>query len=423
MPSSTGLYGNRHWWKPNFPTIVTLPGHFRMSGYRVVGSGKIFHHTAGGNPPDQWDAYFPLLFQESAWFRANRQNYPWTTYVKPPSGFPFSGVEGLGDEFDWGPLPIGDSEYDDVLSVDYAVRFLREPQPNPFFLACGLLRPHLPWYVPQHFFNLYPEEAVMLPPVRDDDLDDVPKAGREISAFLREDFERVKAAGAWRRAVRAYLASISFADAEVGRLLDALEASGQAGNTFIVFWSDHGWHLGEKNHWHKSTLWEEATRVPFIIAGPGLRAGQTCVRPVGLIDIFPTLIKLCGLTTVSGLDGHDLGPLLRNPGAAWDRPAVIEYERGNAAVRSEQFRYIRYHDASEELYDHRTDPHEWANLASDPHYAGIKQELQKWIATTWAESAPGREAFDFSPGDYSWTNRKTGAKVLGREPGNSPKQD
>ena len=413
-PSTTGLYDNGHWWLPNLPDVVTMPVHFRAHGYRVVGAGKIFHHTAGNNPPNQWDDFFRLTFRNDPWFRGATLNYPWSRHEPYPREFPYSGVAGLGHENDWGALGIPEREHDDTLSADYAVQFLEKAQDTPFFLACGLFRPHLPWYVPQKYFDLYDLDHIVLPEVHANDLDDVPAEGLKFARAGRSDFEAIQKAGKWKHAVRAYLASITYADHQVGRILDALDHSAYAQNTIAVLWSDHGWHLGEKQHWHKTTLWEEATRVPLIIDVPGVAPGE-CHRPVSLLDLYPTLNDLAGLNPITTHDGVSLTPLLRDPEAAWDRPAVIESKSHNAAVRSDRYRYIRYKDGGEELYDHDNDPHEWTNLAASAPHDAIKQELAGWIAKDWAKSALTKGAFRFDPNDFTWTHKKTGHITRGQE--------
>jgi arylsulfatase A-like enzyme len=413
-PSTTGLYDNGHWWLPNLPDVITIPTHFRSHGYRVVGAGKIFHHTAGNNPPNQWDDFFRLTFRNDPWFRGVKLNYPWSQSGPYPTGFPFSGVKGLGHENDWGSLDIPPEDYDDTRSADYAMRAVGQRQTQPLLLACGLFRPHLPWYVPQKFFDLYALDEIRLPHVLDDDLDDIPTEGRKLAKARRSDFETIRDAGRWKHAIQAYLASISYADEQLGRVLDALDAGPYADNTIIVLWSDHGWHLGEKGHWHKSTLWEEATRVPLIISAPGYDPGL-CDRPVSLLNLFPTLNELCGLPSIQAHDGVSLVPLLCDPQTRWNRPAVIEFRRGNAAVRSDRYRYIRYRDGGEELYDHQSDPLEWHNLAAGPEHAAIKTELAKWIPKHWAESAPTKSAFHFDPETFTWTHKKTGKTVSGKK--------
>jgi len=412
-PSTTGLYDNGHWWLPNLPEIVTIPVHFRNHGYAVVGSGKIFHHTAGNHPPNQWEDFLPITFQNDPWFRGSKLNYPWSKSEPFPKRYPFSEVKGLGHENDWGSLNISEAEYDDTLSANYAIKFLQKKQDKPFFLACGLFRPHLPWYVPQKYFDLYKLEDIVLPKTKQNDTDDIPAAGKVFAKARRSDFEKIHNTDKWKHAVRAYLASISYADAQLGRVLDALDKSPHAKKTIIVLWSDHGWHLGEKGHWHKSTLWEEATRVPFIISAPGYSPGK-CSHPVNLIDIYPTLNDLCGLELISSHDGVSLKPLLINPNTKWNRPSVIEYKKGNVAVRGKRYRYIHYSDGGEELYDHQTDPYEWNNLASSEEHSAIKKELSKWIPKKWADSAPTKGAFQFEPKSFTWTHKKTGKITKGK---------
>jgi arylsulfatase A-like enzyme len=311
-------------------------------------------------------------------------------------------------------LGIPKRKYDDTLSADYAVQFLEKVQDTPFFLACGLFRPHLPWYVPKKYFDLYALEDIVLPEVQANDLDDVPVEGLKFARAGRSDFEAFQKAGKWKHAVRAYLASITYADHQVGRILDALDHSAYAQNTIVVLWSDHGWHLGEKQHWHKTTLWEEATRVPLIIDVPGVAPG-VCHRPVSLLDLYPTLNDLAGLKAITTHDGVTLTPLLRDPEAAWDRPAVIESKAHNAAVRSDRYRYIRYKDGGEELYDHQNDPHEWTNLAASAPHDAVKKELAGWITKNWAKSALTKSAFSFDPKNFTWTHKKTGKKTRGQE--------
>ena len=412
MPSTTGLYDNGHWWLPNLPEVATIPAHFRNHGYRVTGAGKIFHHTAGNHPPNQWDEFQPLRFGDDPWFRGVKLNYPWSKHEPRPEGFPFSGVEGLGHENDWGSLGYPERDYDDSKSAQFAVDVLSGDHHQPFFLACGLFRPHLPWYVPQSYFDLYPLEQIVLPRVKANDLEDVPEAGQALARARRKDFETIRGADQWKQAVRAYLASISYADAQLGRVLDALDSSRHRDNTVVVLWSDHGWHLGEKGHWHKSTLWEEATRVPLIISAPGKNPDK-CSKPVSLVDIYPTLNALCSLPADEAHDGVSLVPLLDDPDREWKRPAVVEYHTGNAAVRSEHHRLIRYLDGSEELYDLENDPHEWDNLIGNSSLAEIRSELADWLPGQWAKSAPTKSAFEFDPHTFTWKEKATGRLTHG----------
>ncbi len=274
-----------------------------------------------------------------------------------------------------------------------------------------MFRPHLPWYAPRRFFDLYPLTEVVTPKNSEEDLKDIPEAGKRFAAARRSDLNNIENQGAVLRAVQAYLASISYADEQLGRVLDVLETSEYKANTVIVFWSDHGWHLGEKRHWHKSTLWEESTRIPLIIAAPKLKPG-VCEQPVSLLDLYPTLLDLCDISGDQEFDGLSLMPQLRLPETK-RQPAVIEFRKGNAAVRSARWRYIRYSDGSEELYDHKTDSNEWKNLASKKNHKTIKQRLVKWLPKQWAQPALSKNAFEFDPDSYSWKNKKTGKKYFG----------
>ena len=415
MPSSTGLYDNGHWWYPNLPGVETLPQRYRRAGYRVVGGGKIFHHTAGNHPPNQWDDFQPIRFRDDPWFRGSELNYPWTEPEPFPPGFPFSGVPGLPHENDWGVPPREETQWDDHRTADYVIEFLRNAgEKRPFFLACGLFRPHLPWYVPQRFLDLYPLETVQLPPVLDGDLADVPPQGQAFARARESDLKTIRAAGRLKEALRAYLASISYADFQIGRVLDALDRSGHAENTIVVFWSDHGWHHGEKGHWHKSTLWQVATHVPLIITAPGIEPGR-CRTPVSLIDLYPTLLELCGLAMETQRDGQSLRPLLQAPQKPVDRAAVIEFRKGNAGVVTQRYRFIHYADGGRELYDRPDDPHEWQNLAGGPDTEGVMRLLSRFLPDRWAESKPTKRAFEFDPERFEWTNRETGQVFRGRE--------
>jgi len=367
LPSTSGVYHNDQPWRPAMPDVVTIPQHFMAHGYHVVGGGKIFH----GAYPDPAS---------------------WHEYIKQgpdpmPPLRPLNGIRGAG-HFDWGPMDVSDEEMGDTRIVRWATDYLKRRHDRPFFLGCGLFRPHLPWYVPRKYFELYPPEKVTLPKVNEDDLDDVPPMGKQI-AKPEGDHKRVLETDNWRKAISAYLASISFTDANIGRLLDALDSSPYARNTVTVLWGDNGWHLGEKLHWRKFALWEEATHVPLIIVARKIaKAGAKCRRPVSLIDIYSTLVELCGLLPRKGLGGRSLVPLLKNPSADWERPALTTHGRNNHSVRSERWRYIRYRDGSEELYDYRNDPLEWVNLAEKPEWTEVKRELARWLPEVNAPDAP-----------------------------------
>jgi len=377
VPSSTGVYRNSQPFRKSTlgRDAITLPQYMRAHGYHVLGGGKIFH---GGFPdPQSWDEYFPSL----------------TTTQPPdplPPGRPLNGIPGAG-HFDWGPLDAPDSAMGDYKVATWAGEQLHKKHQRPFFLACGLFRPHLPWYVPRRYFDLFPADKVTLPNVKDDDLDDVPPMGRKF-AKPDGDHKKVLQYGQWRKAVQGYLASIHSMDTCLGRLLDAFDSCPYAKNTVVVLWSDHGWHLGQKLHWRKFALWEEATHNVLAIAAPGVPAGGRSPRTVSLMDVGPTIADLCGLGRSPGRDGVSLQPLLRDPQARWERPAVTTYGRGNHSVRDERWRYIRYSDGGEELYDHQTDPLEWTNLANRPGLEEVKRRLSRWLPAVNAPDAPIEES-------------------------------
>jgi arylsulfatase A-like enzyme len=389
-PSSTGIYGNETSWIEALPDVPTVPEHFKANGYHVVGGGKVNHHMPGFNRRSDWHDYFDQVFDNHYQDQLARgldvKNFTW------PAGFPLNQLAAVKtfskppqnpNEFDWGAFNKTDREMGDGQMVEWAAKFLAQPTQQPFFLAAGIYRPHLPFYAPRKYFEMYPLDKITLPPVKADDCDDLPETGKQMAADRRGDYELVMKEGRYRELVQAYLASITFGDALIGQLLDALDASPAAKNTIVVLWSDHGWHLGEKQHLHKFTLWERSTRVPFIIAAPGITAADTrTARPVGLIDLFPTLNELCTLPAISALDGISLVPLLKDPAQVWDKPALTTHGQGNHALRTERWRYIRYADGGEELYDHTNDPNEWHNLALKPEFESVKTELSKSLPMT-----------------------------------------
>ncbi len=364
-PASSGVYHNSQPWRssPVLKNAVTLPQHFRQHGYKTMGSGKIYHDAFPD--PASWDYYWPALDRQKP--------------ADPlPPNRPINGLPDPG-HFDWGPLANGKQEMGDWQVSDWVIDELKKSHDKPFFLACGFFKPHLPWYVPQEYFDRFPLPDIILPESKPDDLDDIPEAGRAM-ARPEGDHARVIQNDQWRQAVRGYLAGINFMDECLGRVLDALDHSAYRDNTAIVLWSDHGWHLGEKLHWRKFALWEEATHNVLLFSIPGVtKAGGRCSTPVNLLDIYPTLVNVCGLTARPELQGQSLLPLLQDPNAAREQPALTTHGRNNHSLRSSRWRYIRYKDGSEELYDHDRDDLEWSNLALDPHYADVKKDLARFL--------------------------------------------
>jgi arylsulfatase A-like enzyme len=358
-PGSTGVYDNGQDWRPVIDKDKTLTTQFLRAGYEVCGAGKIYHASA--HRPGEWTDYFV----------GGRQKV---------TAHPDAKGDGVGG-IRFKPL-TDDSTLADEAIVDYGIKQLRAKHDRPFFLAVGLHKPHMPWDVPKRYYDLFPLDKVELPPTQKDDLKDVPPAGVRM-AKPEGDHAAILRSGRWKDAVQGYLAAIAYCDAQVGRLLDAFDKSPYRENTVIVFWGDHGWHLGEKEHWRKFALWEEATRVPYVWVAPGVtKAGGSCDRTVDLMSVYPTLCSLCGLERPGHLEGEDIKPLLLDPKARWEKPAVTTFRRNNHAVRTARWRYIRYADGGEELYDHDRDEYEWTNLAKDARYADVKRDLSKLLPTT-----------------------------------------
>ncbi len=405
LPSTTGVYDNNHVFRTALPDAVTLPQHFRNHGYRTEGGGKLFHHGRGFNDPRSWDDYF-------FWNSTARSNGWFDGYTRPPDPEPkrpaVQILEVTRRNFDWAPMHVPEQDFPDHKVATWAAASLRREHQQPFFLAVGIFRPHIPWFVPRKYYDMYPLEEVIVSPVKEDDLADLPLAARDMAVYDRVDarHDLVLSTGNFRKAVQAYLACITFADAMVGRILEALDASPHRDNTIVVLWSDHGYHLGEKWRWHKHALWNRATHVPLIISAPGVtKPGTRCEAPVSLIDLYPTLADLAGLPTPEGLDGQSLRPLLEDPRRASGRPALITYLRGNHALRTPTYSYIRYADGSEELYHRRQDPDEWVNLANAREMRVVVEELRTSLPAKDAPNAAPASEFTFDPATVSWTRK------------------
>jgi arylsulfatase A-like enzyme len=446
-PHHSGLYGynqNQNAWhnNPVLKHCKPIFEHFADQGYKIMAAGKLFHNNHHTQPlfirPDSLGEFGPgMEYGPFAWTGIASENiyndlvaHPdiprsfgtsgftsFASYDNVPTVLPdesegFPGYTGwyLANYPDGKPFRYVDEnnrdKLPDELTVDFIVEKLQQNHDTPFFLTAGIIRPHSPWHAPREYFDLYPLDQVELPPYLENDLIDCaeelwyqPGWGKEHRFIkLLESYEGDEG---WRRFIQAYLACVSFADSQIGRILDALEQSPYSGNTIVVVTSDHGYHMGEKDQLFKRTVWEEATRVPLIIQVPGqLNHGKECRFPVGLIDIYPTLIDLCGISEQTArnelglsLDGHSLRPFLEDPDQGeWDGPAVAlscieggipvklnepaSLEEQQFTVRSENWRYVLTRTGAEELYDHRNDPNEWNNLASDPRFSDMKDSLK-----------------------------------------------
>ncbi|MCX7016638.1 MAG: sulfatase [Candidatus Sumerlaeota bacterium] len=362
MASSTGVYDNRQPFRQSErgKDAVTLPQYFMQHGYYTAAAGKIYHMHFPD--PQSWNEYSTDGTDKGK--SAGPQGESDKSKKSKKDKTKDDGLKPNDDEkvtvasIEWEKLDTPEEETTDYTIADYCIRQLQKKHDKPFFLGCGFRKPHLPWAVPRKYFDKFPPDKLTLPKVKEDDLADVPSIGK---AWAKpEVHEEIVKAGKWREAVGAY------------------------------------WHLGEKLHWHKSTLWEEADRAPLTITVPGLtQPGGQCARTVDFISIYPTLVELCGLPPKKDNEGVSLAPLLKQPDAPWDRPATTDFQYGNTAVRSERWRYIHYKDGTEELYDHDADEMEWTNLADDPKYDGVKKDLARWLPKRYTKDSPHQ----YFPGD------------------------
>ena len=378
-PTSTGIYGLAPWFRnlPEFKDVVSLPQHLRNNGYKTYTTGKIYH---GGYGRKKTDKEFDII------------GPPPGVGVRPKKKL-VTTPGGNHPLVDWGVFPHKDEDKGDYKVAQWAVDQLNSKPEGPFFLSVGFFLPHVPCYATQKWFDMYPEDELILPPVKRDDRADTPRASWHLHWTLPEPrLKFIEESGEWKNLVRSYLACTTFVDHQIGRVMEALDKNGFGDNTVIVLWSDHGWHLGEKMITGKNTLWDRSTRVPLIFAGPGVKPDQVCEQPAELLDIYPTLIDLCDLDKRDGLEGLSLIPQLKNANKTRKRPAITSHNQGNHGVRSVRWRYIQYHDGTEELYDMKSDPNEWNNLAGNKKFAKVLKEHRKWLPKEDRVPAPGSRA-------------------------------
>ncbi len=391
--STTGCYETPNYFV-HHPEIESLQTSFAKAGYTTLGAGKLFHHPAGAIDQRGWTEFFlrNQFQREGGWALES-----WSSDTPVPQPFPASiynkGKEITGGLFlEWGAVPKErEEEMADTIRAIWAVEQLGRKHDKPFFLACGFYAPHYPNYCPQKHFDLYDRDAIEAPAFKEDDLADLPdKIRKQRQNRKKVHYDKLVAMGAWKDALHGYLACTSYADAMVGRILDALESSPYADNTIVVLWSDHGYHLGEKGQWGKHTLWERTSNVPFVWAGPGVAKGERTDVTVSLIDIYPTLVEQCNLPAPrQKLEGVSLASTLKNPAEASDRTVYLPYiNPGEYTLMNREWRFIHYDDKNQELYNVKEDPHEWNNLASDPQYAGVIERLRDSAQTEFADPEP-----------------------------------
>jgi len=409
-PTTSGWYASTAAMRKNYDEVMKdhamLPEFLKNNAYNTYAAGKVFHDGRSDYPDktdDFWTDYAPEFWRNME-EKIEKTGFGYRGKMFYP--FPKDGgqlVQLYGEENileNYMPVnrfyslcggPLSDDEipeggmYDEQIA-NWTIDKISQKQDQPFFMACGFIRPHVPYTAPQKYFDLYDIDSIVVPDVPEDEFNDIPLMGKSI-AFGRTplggwyDINRKKEI--LPELVHAYLACVSFVDDQIGKVLTALENSPNADNTIIVLWSDHGQHLGEKRHFRKQALWEESTRVPLFFKLPGTQhAGETCDKAVSLLDIYPTLMDLCGLPKNEKLEGNSLVPLLENPEMPWDKPVLSTWYYKNHAIRSNNWRYIHYRDGGEELYDHRNDPGEHHNLAGDPAYADVVARLQKFLPET-----------------------------------------
>lgn len=373
-PWKSGHYRNALQVKNSKPLqdALSLAGTFKRAGYSTASYGKITH---GWDQREHWDA------------RIGHKRDP------APPGAPLTPV-GRGEQ-DWGPIHLTEAQMNDTRNANAAIARLREKHDKPFFIAFGTFNPHMPWYVPKKYFDLFPLDDLPVPKLLKKDLEDVPERGQGLTQSKGKFVDQILKHGLHPKAVQAYLATTAYVDAQIGRVLDALEKSPYRDNTIVVFLTDHGFHLGEKHHWQKSTLWEEATHTLLMFRVPGLTpAGKVSERFVSLQDVYPTLVELCGLQSPKYLDGRSLVPLLKRPDADWSSTAITCLSDSRLSIqafvtiRNEQGRYIRYVAGQEEFYDTSRDPREWKNQIKTPIYAKTIERLRKAVPALTEMASP-----------------------------------
>lgn len=362
-----------------------------------MGTGKIHHgstkeHPLHGPDASEWDVYWPSIEEPYLTFNGT------VPKMAPEMG---NLVYGVGD--------TPEEDCGDYQHATWAVSRLSQEYDRPFFLGVGLYKPHLPFVCPKAYFDLYDPEKLQGVLVKEDDLSDIPDAGRYLVNQHLNDY--IVAHHMQKDILHAYLACVSYMDAQVGRILDALENSPHKDNTVVIFCGDNGWHFGEKHTWKKFTLWKEATRVPLILSCPGKGRDRFCSKPVGLMDIFPTVQEICGLSdTKQKLEGRSLVLLLEDPEIPWEVPVITSHGRDSYSMTTERWKYIRYFDGTEELYDRLDDGYEWNNLADKESSMRIKKELQPYIPSTSAANAPGSTHPNYFVTDYpnlqAWRKRQ-----------------
>jgi uncharacterized sulfatase len=388
-PGTTRVFDLKYHFRKGLPDVVTLPQMFMNNGYYAARVGKIYHYgnpgdigTSGLDDPPSWKHFVNPAGRDKTVLENDIMNYTPNRGLGSAMAF-LSDAKGKDEEHTDGKVALE------------GIKLIEEHKDKPFFLAIGFYKPHTPYVAPKKYFDLYPKDKIDLPKVAAEDVKDVPKPA--LASTAPWPYFGVTKDQA-RECKQAYYAAISFVDAQIGKLLDTMDKHKLLDNTVVVFWSDHGYHLGEHGLWMKQSLFEESARVPLIIVAPGAKGnGQVCVRTVEFVDLYPTLADLAGLTPPKNLEGASLKPLLDDPKKAWDRPAYTQVQRGNFpgySVRTERWRYTEWDDGKKgaQLYDHDADPHEYKNLIDDAKYAKVVEEMKGLVKKNWPMRVEGGKA-------------------------------
>lgn len=402
-PQSTGALSNTERGKTP-PKDQQLPVRLAAGGYATLGAGKIFHGSGARffdeyfETEQRWSPFTPNQVRYTEQEQASKgTDHPRHLIQAGPGGhdwvLPLNGLRSErkaesddGESFDWGPTKVSDDEFGDTRITSWAIRQLVKSQKKPMFLSVGYHRPHIPLFAPQQDFDNYPAvEDIRLPKVHEQDLNDLGAAAKKfaLDPLTAGTHSLVVKHQQWQAAVRAYLACITYVDRQVGQLMQALDESVYAENTWIILWSDHGWQLGEKEHWGKWTPWRQSTRVPLIIVPPqnsSFARGVSCNEAVSLVDLYPTLLEIAHLPSATHAQGESLLPRLNSPEQPTERAVLTTVGEGNYALSTRDWRYIRYSNGEEELYHIAVDPHEWNNLNQNPKSEGKRLELQEKLA-------------------------------------------
>ena len=396
-PHKTGVYGNDTNIKnaPKAKGLVTLPEYFSQHGYHTLSMGKIFHkHPAPGDEKGKKSDAGQWAFDE---YHKNLPGVGPISKARPVNGLPAlpGDKSHHAKAFDWGPTIGNDAtRLHDYKTAAWAAEQLNTRDfDKPFFMAIGISKPHLPWYVPQKYFDMYPLDEIELPKTIPNDLEDITNRHGRPGAKPHASWLRAEKHGMHEEAVQAYLATITFVDDCIGVLLDGLAESQYADNTIVMLWGDHGWHLGEKQKYGKTQLWQESCRVPLMVKLPGVTPrNKRCHGVVNLIDMYPTLVELCGLPKNPENDGRSFAKLLYKPDMKWSHPTLTTAGEGNHRIYDGRYSYSIYTGRGiAELYDHEKDPMQWTNLAHNPEYASIKDRLEAHVPEHNEPESPRNE--------------------------------